>query len=79
MMEREVGLKVNERRKKRLVTPLVYFLAEVVMYWLVLSLMQEEFNIRSWQGWSVALLVLLTAYSIAKTVHVYKRQKDYDK
>ena len=71
--------KIKERRKKRMVIPIIYFLAETTLAWLILSLIQVNFNISHWAIWSMVILALSVSYSISKTVHVYKRQRDYPK
>lgn len=67
----------RERRRKRMITPLVYCLVELTFFWLVLSLIQVEFSFFSWEYWAIGIFILCLMYSIAKTVHVYNRQKDY--
>lgn len=74
-----VSLKHRERRRKRLITPIIFFLAEIVFYWLVLSLIQLEFNVKKWAIWAMAIFILGIVYSLIKTVHIYKRQRDYKK
>ena len=68
--------KIKERRKKRMVIPIIYFIAETTLAWLVLSLIQVDFNIKHWSIWSIIILLLSVSYSISKTIHVYRRQKD---
>lgn len=70
--------KIKERRKKRLITPALYFIAEMVFIFLVLSLIQLNFDLRAWSTWSYIVLVLFGLYSLGKTIHVYHRQKSYD-
>ena len=74
-----VSLKHNERRRKRLITPIIYFLAEIIFYWLALSLIQLEFNFINWDIWAILIIIVTSIYSVMKTVHIYKRQKDYEK
>ena len=69
--------KIKERRKKRMVIPIIYFLAETTLAWLILSLIQVDFNIQNWSIWSMIILLFSVLYSISKTIHVYRRQKDY--
>ena len=66
-----------ERRRKRLVMPIIYFLAEIIFIWLVLALIQVKFNMFEWNFWALAIFILGSVYSIFKTVHIYERQKDY--
>jgi len=70
-------LREAERRRKRLFLPIIYLIAEIVLAWLVLSLVQLEFDPSKWSIWAVVLFIIGIVYSIAKTLHVYKRQKDY--
>jgi len=76
-MRLNLNSKIQERRKKRLITPALYFVAEMVFIWLVLSLIQLNFNPLSWATWSYIVGVLFGVYSLAKTIHVYQRQKKY--
>jgi hypothetical protein len=66
----------SERRKKRLIIPMFYFFAEITMVWLVLSLIQLKFNFFVWHTWAILIFMVVLLYSIAKTVHIYKRQKN---
>jgi len=66
-----------ERRRRRMITPIIYFLAEVVSLWLVLVLIQVNFNVLEWNFWAIVVYALGILYSIIKTVNVYQRQKDY--
>lgn len=70
-------LREAERRRKRLFLPIIYLIAEVVLAWLVLSLVQLEFDPSKWSIWAVVLFMIGLVYSITKTVHVFQRQKDY--
>jgi len=77
-MRLNVNRKIRERRKKRFITPVLYFIAEMVFIWLVLSLIQLNLDIRSWAIWSYILFAIFGFYSLAKTLHIYHRQKNYD-
>ncbi|CAA6810549.1 MAG: Unknown protein [uncultured Sulfurovum sp.] len=66
----------GERRKKRLVMPFIYFIAESIFLWLVISLFQLEFDIREWHIVAIILLSLGVFYSIAKTIHIFQRQRN---
>ena len=77
-MQRDIhSSKIQERRKKRLFIPTLYFIMEMLFIWLVLSLIQLKFDLRDWEIWSMGVFVLFGIYSFSKTVHVYKRQKNY--
>jgi len=67
----------SERRKKRLIAPMFYFLTEMTLVWLVLSLIQLEFSVLEWSTWAIIIFFVIIIYSIAKTIHIYQRQKDY--
>lgn len=75
----EIPLKDNERREKRLIVPIIYLLAEITVFWLVLSLIQLKFDLLEWSVWAIIIFILGIVYSIIKTVHIYERQKDYKK
>ena len=73
--DREV--RTSERRRKRMFIPIMYFIAEVTVVWLILTLIQLNFNILEWSIWSIIAFIMAISYSALKTVHVYERQKDY--
>jgi len=75
----QLSLKSNERRRKRILTPIIYFLAEIIALWLSLSLIQLEFNVKNWAIWAIIIFIVGIVYSLIKTVHIYKRQKGYKK
>lgn len=76
-MRIHLNRKDRERRRRRLLTPAFYFMAEMVFIWLVLSLMQLNFNVVTWEMWSYVVWVLFVLYSVAKLLHVYRRQRNY--
>jgi len=76
-MKRETHVRTGERRKKRMVIPTIYFIAEVVLVWLILSLIQLNFNIKGWAIWSLVIFAGAFIYGLTKTIHVYRRQKNY--
>ncbi len=76
-MRMKENSKIIERRKKRMFIPTIYFLAEMIVAWLVLSLIQVNFDIRNWSLWSLIIFIIFIGYALAKTVHIYKRQKNY--
>lgn len=67
----------SERRRKRVIMPIVYFLAETVLFWLALSLLQLKFNLLEWNDWAIIVFIIGIIYSVAKTLHVFQRQKNY--
>jgi ABC-type transport system involved in cytochrome bd biosynthesis fused ATPase/permease subunit len=66
-----------ERRRKRTITPIIYFFVETIFVWLVLGLIQINFNMFTWSFWAITMFIIAVIYSIIKTVNVYQRQKDY--
>ena len=58
-MRMKENSKIVERRKKRMFIPTLYFLAEMVLAWLVLSLIQVNFDIRNWGVWSLIVFLWL--------------------
>jgi len=76
-MRKETHVRTGERRKKRMFVPTIYFIAEIVLAWLALSLIQLNFNMKSWAIWSLIIFVGVFIYGLTKTIHVYKRQKNY--
>ena len=76
MYSEKIG-RVHERRRKRMVVPAIYFAVEVVLVWLILSLVQLEFNLFKWDIWEILVFIPLVFYSTFKTIHIYRRQKSY--
>ena len=76
-MYREKRRRVYERRRKRMLIPAIYFLAEVILVWLILSLIQLNFYFDEWNIWSLIIFIVSFIYSTFKTIHVYSRQKNY--
>jgi len=76
-MYREKRRRVYERRRKRMLIPAIYFVAEVVLAWLILSLIQLNFNFTEWSIWGLLIFIISVLYSTFKTIHVYRRQKSY--
>ena len=66
-----------ERRRKRRIVPIIYFLAEVLFLWLILVVIQVKFNMFEWEFWAIGIFIIGCSYSIIKTANVYERQKDY--
>lgn len=67
----------TEKRKRRssFAVPLLYFLLELVMMWLVISLFNWDLDIRQWGLYAYAGLALWLCYSGLKLYIVIKRQK----
>jgi len=66
-----------EQRRKRMVIPFVYMIAEITLVWLVLSFINVSFDLRTWGSVSFVILYLAGSYSLYKTFLVYKRQEEY--
>lgn len=69
--------KNRERRRKRLLTPVVYLIVELIFIWLLLSLIQLSFDFQSWAIWSYVVGMVLSVYAVAKMLYIYHRQKRY--
>ena len=76
-MYQERGICVVERRRKRMIVPIIYFMAEIIVAWLMLVLIQLNFNIIEWSVWSILFFMMVIGYSALKTIHVYRRQRNY--
>jgi len=57
--------------------PIIYAIAEAIVLWLTIALILLEFDVREWDIWAIIVFTVGGVYNIAKTLHVYKRQKDY--
>lgn len=66
-----------EQRRKRFLTPMIYMMSEIILVWLILSIINVSFNIMSWGILSYVVLSIGTVYSMYKTSLIYKRQKGY--
>jgi len=67
----------QERRRKRTFTPAIYFLAELTLGWIVISIANLSFNIQTWSLISHIIFLGIFLYSGYKTHYIYKRQKAY--
>ena len=77
MIYRDKDVRTGERRKKRMIVPMVYFMGEVTLFLLILSLIEMNFNVLEWNILSILVFVVAVLYSILKTIHVYRRQREY--
>jgi len=66
----------QERRRKRVFVPIVYLILELIFAWIVLSIINISFDISSWALWSYGAWFGAFLYSVSKTFHIYKRQKN---
>jgi len=67
----------QERRRKHYITPIIFTLLEITLAWLIISIIEIDFNIEKWDIWGKFAIVLSSIYSIYKMVKIYKRQKNY--
>lgn len=73
----DIGCQKQERRKKRYVIPIIYFLLEVILVWLVLAIINVDFHMERWNPLSYVALFVASGYSLYKTYKIYCRQKNY--
>lgn len=66
-----------ERRRKRTFTPAIYMFLELILAWLILSVINVTYQVQTWPIWSHIILFIAFSYSAHKTLIVYDRQKEY--
>jgi hypothetical protein len=76
-MKIDNGNNRQERRRKRAFAPALYFLAELTLGWILISIANLSFDIQSWAEMSHTVFFAIFVYSGYKTHIVYKRQKFY--
>jgi len=76
-MRIDQGNRVEERRKKRLFIPAIYFILELIYMWLILTIIQANQNPLTWALWGQLIMGVFFLYALFKTIHVYRRQKEY--
>ena len=76
-LDHKTHIRDSERRRKRIILPIIYFLAEAILVWLVLALIQVNFNVFEWSLWAIVIFSIGAIYSIIKTANVYQRQNEY--
>ena len=76
-MKIDIGNQTQERRKKRYIMPIVYFVLELTLAWLILALVNVNFVMSHWNNFSYAALLLVSGYSLFKMYKVFDRQKNY--
>jgi ABC-type transport system involved in cytochrome bd biosynthesis fused ATPase/permease subunit len=69
------GNQRQERRKKRILTPIIYLLLEIILIWLILSIINISFDITSWSTLSHIVVLISFIYFSYKTYKIYQRQK----
>jgi len=77
-MKIDNGQHKYERRRKRTFAPIIYMLAEVILAWIILSLINLSFQVQTWEMWSHIVLFFAFIYSGYKTFVVLDRQKEYE-
>jgi hypothetical protein len=71
------GEERQERRAKHYITPIIFMLLELVMGWLIISIVMVNFNINLWTFSGKLSFLIFSLYSLYKTGKIYKRQKNY--
>lgn len=69
--------KIKERRKKRVFTPFIYFILELILIWLVFVIIEVSYNPLDWDLWTYILSLIGIAYSFMRMLNIYDRQKNY--
>jgi len=67
-----------EKRRKRTFAPIIYMFSEVVLAWIILSVINVSFQVQTWEMWSHIVLLFAFIYSGYKTFVVLDRQKEYE-
>ena len=65
----------QERRRKRVFIPLIYFLSELIFAWLIISTINLSFDMLLWDDWSYIAFVTIFFHTAYKTYIIYIRQK----
>ncbi|MCK4442882.1 MAG: hypothetical protein KAU90_12815 [Sulfurovaceae bacterium] len=73
------GANYQERRRKRVFMPIIYFILELILAWIVLSIINITFDVSSWSFWSYVVWFLLFTYWAYRTYLIYERQKKLNK
>lgn len=76
-LDKKTHVRDAERRRKRIIIPIIYFVAETILVWLVLALIQLNFNMFEWSVWGLGIFLVVLIYSITKTVNIFQRQSEY--
>ena len=72
------GNKIIERRQKRKFAPAIYFILELILIWLVLTVLEVNYNPMDWTIWSQISMIVFGIYAIFKMLYIYNRQKRYE-
>jgi len=70
-------IEIENRRRKRLIVPTLYFILEIGIIWLLISLFEMSFDIKEWLIISIVFFAGGTFGRLVKTINVYKRQKEF--
>jgi hypothetical protein len=73
----DIGEDRQERRRKHYIIPIIFTLLEMTLYWLIISIIEIDFNFKNWDFWGRFGFLILSLYSIYKMMKIYKRQKKY--
>lgn len=76
-MHLDIGEDRQERRRKHYIIPIIFTLLEMTLYWLIISIIEIDFNFKNWDFWGRFGFLILSLYSIYKMMKIYKRQKKY--
>jgi predicted transporter len=71
------GSKIRERRHKRAFAPAIYFILELILMWLILTVWEVNFNPTDWKNLSQFIMFVFTIYALFKMIYIYNRQKNY--
>ena len=52
-----------EKRQKRIFTPIIYMFSEVILIWILLSMMNVSFQVQTWEISSHVILLFSFIYS----------------
>ena len=70
-------IEVKNRRRKRLIAPTLYFILEIGIIWLLISLFEMSFDMKEWLILSIVFFSGGTFSRLIKTINIYKRQKEF--
>lgn len=66
----------KRRSHPSLSVPAIFFILELILMWLVFSLINWDLNVMNWHVYSYPFLGIWITYSTFKLYLVYKRQKN---
>jgi len=65
----------KRRRRPSYLIPILFFMLEILLVWLVISLLNWDLNILQWNVYTYAIALAWIIFSIIKLMIVLKRQK----